>query len=665
MATRILHFDHPVGDWPSAVAATPAEIMRLDGRGRARRRRRRPISSSSRAAAGPNCCRGPNRIASWSATARAIERDAAGLCRTRRPDGCMTMDIAALRARSRRPQDRGQPSASSSRRAATSTGTRPVLKRQLDHVTGDLVVSPQSEAEVIRVLAACHRHGVPVTPRGTGTGNYGQAMPLSGGVVLDLAEHERGHGDRDRAASSPSPGAIMADIDKATRAAFRRRNCGCTPRPTHTASIGGFIAGGSGGVGSIRWGGLRDFGNVIRLRVVTMEAEPRVLELTGEDLHKVTHAYGTNGIITEVEMPLTAAYDWVDVIVGFDELHGRGALRQCARPSQDGLLLKLITPSSRRRCRTTISSATRSSCREGQSICVVMVAPHSLRRVPRLHAARTAARSSTRRRLLRTRRRRACRRPSSLPGTTRRCARCASIPSITYLQIALSRSRTSSSWSTRSTRLFRRRGVRRISNSSASTARSPASACRWCASPPRSGSTRSCASTRTMGCPIFNPHRYTLEEGGMKQTDEVQLAFKREADPQGLLNPGKMIAWEDPDYDFRSRQDLPVQGAGAGLRDGKLMKVLVLYAHPVETSFNAALHRLIVERLTARRPRGRRLRPLRRGLRPAPDAARSGSPITTRAGQHDAGRAPMSSGCRAPRRWCSAFRSGTTAIRPS
>jgi FAD/FMN-containing dehydrogenase len=55
-----------------------------------------------------------------------------------------------------------------------------------------------------------------------------------------------------------------------------------------------------------------------------------------------------------------------------------------------------------------------------------------------------------------------------------------------------------------------------------------------------------------MGAPIFNPHRYTLEEGGMKQTDAVQLAFKREADPQGLLNPGKMIAWEDPNYDYAS-----------------------------------------------------------------------------------------------------------------
>ena len=60
------------------------------------------------------------------------------------------------------------------------------------------------------------------------------------------------------------------------------------------------------------------------------------------------------------------------------------------------------------------------------------------------------------------------------------------------------------------------------------------------------------AVSEEMGAPIFNPHRYTLEEGGMKQTDETQLAFKREADPQGLLNPGKMIAWEDPSYDYRS-----------------------------------------------------------------------------------------------------------------
>jgi hypothetical protein len=50
------------------------------------------------------------------------------------------------------------------------------------------------------------------------------------------------------------------------------------------------------------------------------------------------------------------------------------------------------------------------------------------------------------------------------------------------------------------------------------------------------------------GAPIFNPHSFTLEEGGMKHVDAAQLAFKREADPKGLLNPGKMLAWDDPDW---------------------------------------------------------------------------------------------------------------------
>ena len=62
---------------------------------------------------------------------------------------------------------------------------------------------------------------------------------------------------------------------------------------------------------------------------------------------------------------------------------------------------------------------------------------------------------------------------------------------------------------------------------------------------------------------IFNPHNYTLEEGGMKQTDATQLTFKRETDPQGLLNPARMIAWEDPAFDFTSGKNFLFPGLEA------------------------------------------------------------------------------------------------------
>src|SRR5580658_4934362 len=249
----------------------------------------------------------------------------------------------------------------------------PVLKRELEAVTADIVVSPTSEAEVGTVLAAAHQLGIPVTPRGAGTGNYGQAMPLMGGVLLSLAGMNKIRSiERGRVVCEP--GALLADIDKVAEESGQELRM--FPSTHATASIAGFVAGGSGGVGSITWGGLRDFGNVLRLRVMTMEAEPRALELTGEDLHKAVHAYGTNGIITEVEAPLTARYDWVDVIVGFDSFDVATAYA-LALGEQDGILKKLVT---------VVASPTPHECflrhraliPEGDSVVILMIAPHAL-----------------------------------------------------------------------------------------------------------------------------------------------------------------------------------------------------------------------------------------------------------------------------------------------
>ncbi|TPK79878.1 FAD-binding oxidoreductase [Mesorhizobium sp. B2-4-18] len=429
----------------------------------------------------------------------------------------------------------------------------PVLKQQLDHVTGDLIVTPRNEAELIRVLAACHRHGVPVTPRGSGTGNYGQAMPLSGGVVLNLAEmNEIKSIAPGRVVTGP--GAVLADIDKATRA-HSGQELRLSPSTYNTASIGGFIAGGSGGVGSINFGGLRDFGNVLRLRVVTMEAEPRVLELTGEDLHKVTHAYGTNGIISEVEMPLTAAYDWIDVIVGFDQFMDAARYGN-ALACQDGILTKLITPIAAPVPQLYFKRHQK-FFREGQSICVVMVAQHGLdaflaftRRAGGevIYNATTATPEEKK----------------GLPPayelawnhTTLRALRVD--PAVTYLQslypfpnqLALVEKMDAMFPG----EVFSHLEFVRLDGNIT------------CFGLPLVKFTTEARLNEIIrlheenGCPIFNPHRYTLEEGGMKQTDAVQLAFKRETDPQGLLNPGKMIAWENPDYDYRSGRTFLFKG---------------------------------------------------------------------------------------------------------
>ena len=110
----------------------------------------------------------------------------------------------------------------------------------------------------------------------------------------------------------------MGDIDTAARSALGQE-LRMHPSTRETATIGGFIAGGSGGIGSIRWGMLAEPGNVLRLRMVTMEREPRCVDLNGRDIEQALHAYGTTGVITEVEMPLLPAPHWTEMLIGFPD----------------------------------------------------------------------------------------------------------------------------------------------------------------------------------------------------------------------------------------------------------------------------------------------------------------------------------------------------------
>jgi FAD/FMN-containing dehydrogenase len=420
----------------------------------------------------------------------------------------------------------------------------PVLKRQLDRLTAEAVVSPRNEAELARVLSACVRRRVPVTPRGAGTGNYGQAMPLRGGVVLDLSAMDRVLWSRPGQVRAEC-GAKLADIDAATRAAVGGE-LRFHPSTRRTATIGGFIAGGSSGIGSCTWGILREPGNILGLRLMTMEETPRTLELRGPDIQKANHAYGTNGIITEVEMPLAPAWPWVDVLAAF------ATLEEAARfadgfTRQDGIAKKLVSviaaPVAQRHFR-----AFEGLIPEGVAVVLLMVAEPFLELLPSLLAAAGGKELH--------------RRPTeqaevplyehSWNHTTLQVLK--TDRSVTYLQT-----------------LFPAPGhLAKVSEMAARFGDEVPMHLEFV----KFGGEVCCfglqlvrfttearlaeiiAEHEAAGCPIFNPHAFTLEEGGMKKVDTLQLAFKREADPHGLLNPGKMLAWDDPDWTPRAQVHL-------------------------------------------------------------------------------------------------------------
>ena len=192
----------------------------------------------------------------------------------------------------------------------------PVLKKRLEDKKAEVVVQPVNVEEVRSVLRYCYAHDIPVTPRGAGTGNYGQAIPLEGGVVLDLSLMDRIETITSDGVAICEPGVRLGMLE--TQAQTVGWELRCYPSTIVKASVGGFLGGGSGGVGSVLNGNLRDYETVRALEVLTMEEEPRVQFLEGQAVHDILHAWGTNGVITRIWLALAPKVDWAQCAVGFD-----------------------------------------------------------------------------------------------------------------------------------------------------------------------------------------------------------------------------------------------------------------------------------------------------------------------------------------------------------
>jgi len=408
----------------------------------------------------------------------------------------------------------------------------PVLVPLLDGKVGDVVVRPSNENEILRIAKTCVKYKIPLTVRGSGTGNYGQCTPLKGGIILETSRLQEIKWIKAGLACVEA-GVKMAALDKkAQEIGWESR---MVPSTFRSATVGGFIAGGSGGIGSILYGQLRDRGNLRAVRVITLEDEPRIIELRGDDVQKVNHAYGTNGIITELEVPLAPAYGWSEFVVKFADFMTAARFGQ-ALGNSDGIIKKLISvhaaPSS------NYFTALQSYIPPDSHCALVLVAESD--REPFLSLVhefngevcyeKPAQESGKGISLV----------EFSWNHTTLHAR--AADPSFTYLQ-SLFFNDPKLELVQQMYDHFGDEVIMHLEFIRVNGVAIPA-AIQLVRFTTSDHLNEIIAYHESQGVFIANPHTYILEDGGMKTVDYDQLNFKRMVDPYGLMNPDKMKAWQ-------------------------------------------------------------------------------------------------------------------------
>ncbi len=171
------------------------------------------------------------------------------------------------------------------------------------------VAFPRDREQVVALVRACREHAVPVVARGAGTGTTGAAVPVEGGIVVSFARMNRildlQPGNR---CAVVEPGVLNGDLQQALmpHALFWPPD----PSSAEICSIGGNLACNAGGPRAVKYGSSRD--NVLGLVAVTGAGEliscggAYTKDATGYDLtHLLVGSEGTLALIVEATLKLS------------------------------------------------------------------------------------------------------------------------------------------------------------------------------------------------------------------------------------------------------------------------------------------------------------------------------------------------------------------------
>ncbi len=191
-----------------------------------------------------------------------------------------------------------------------------------------VVALPETEAQVAAVLQACHRLAVPVVARGAGTGLSGGAMPHALGVTLSLAKFNK----ITRIDALGRTAVVQCGVrNLAISEAVAPLGLYYAPDPSSqiACTIGGNVAENSGGVHCLKYG--LTLHNVLKVRGFTVEGEAitfgsDALDAPGLDLlAAVVGSEGMLAVTVDVTVKLTPKPQTARCIMAsFDDLHHAG-----------------------------------------------------------------------------------------------------------------------------------------------------------------------------------------------------------------------------------------------------------------------------------------------------------------------------------------------------
>ncbi len=172
----------------------------------------------------------------------------------------------------------------------------------------DIVLQPESVEAVSAIMRHCFKHKIAVTPRGAGTGLSGGALPIHGGIALDMRRMNRILNiDTRNFQVTTEPGVITQELQEAVR----EKGLFYPPDPASKGScfIGGNVAENSGGPKAVKYGVVKDY--VLNLEIVLPNGEvmwtgANVLKnSTGYNLTQlITGSEGTLAVITKIVLRL-------------------------------------------------------------------------------------------------------------------------------------------------------------------------------------------------------------------------------------------------------------------------------------------------------------------------------------------------------------------------